>query len=86
VLAPRGLARAANQCRRVREAFPEVKIVVGRWGQRDEVERAEQTLKSAGADEVSTTLLETRSQLLGPEEAHKLVAAPPAPAAEPARA
>lgn len=47
--------------RRLRAAFPEVRIIVGRWAAVGPDGAAE--LTAAGADAVTTTLLETRSQL-----------------------
>lgn len=43
-------------CRRFRQRFPEVKIVVGLWGSEDDAEEAQRHLKAAGADEVVTNL------------------------------
>lgn len=75
-----GLVRLRGFCRRVRVWFPEEKIVAGRWGQTEDVEPLKSVLRSAGADDVATTLLETREQirsLLG-------LPAPQAPVPQPA--
>jgi hypothetical protein len=63
-LAPGGLAQARYLCKRVKAQCRGVKIVVGRWGQKEEVDRVRQRLKGSGADLVGTTLAETRSQVI----------------------
>ena len=40
-----------------------VRIVVGRWGLKGNVEENQEQLREAGADQVETTLLETRTHL-----------------------
>ena len=62
-LPPGGLAHTRYLCKKLRARFPEVKIVVGRWGLTDGVETNREQLQDAGADLIATTLLETRSQL-----------------------
>jgi hypothetical protein len=62
-LPPGGLARTRYMCKKLRARFPEVKMVVGRWGLTDGVETNREQLQDAGADLIATTLLETRSQL-----------------------
>ena len=62
-LPPGGLAHARYLCKKLRARFPEVKIVVGRWGLSDGVEVNQEQLHDAGADLIATTVLETRSQL-----------------------
>ena len=60
---PGGLTRARYLCKRLRGRFPQLRIVVGRWGiMRDQEENRQQILK-AGADHVHLTLLETRNHL-----------------------
>ena len=59
-LPPGGLAHTRYLCKKFRARFPQLKIVVGRWGNVDA--NAEQ-LRDAGADLTATTILETRSQL-----------------------
>ena len=62
-LPPGGLAHTRYLCKKLRARFPEVKIVVGRWGLTDDVEANREQLQDAGADLTATTMLETRSQL-----------------------
>jgi predicted PurR-regulated permease PerM/methylmalonyl-CoA mutase cobalamin-binding subunit len=59
-LPPGGLAQARHLVKRLRAALPEMKIVVGRWGVREDVEATREALTAAGADAVGTSLLETR--------------------------
>ncbi len=76
-LPPGGLTEARNLCRRLRVRYPEARILVGRWGEHDDVEGARQYLNAAGADAVAVSLLETRRQLLegSKEKAEEPVAA-----------
>jgi len=75
---PKGLAHTRYLCKRLRAQSPELKIVVGCWGgsrprpsrfecsserESQAEERTRERLLSAGADEVSFSLLETRDQL-----------------------
>jgi predicted PurR-regulated permease PerM len=61
---PGGLAQIRYLCKRLRAHFPELKILVGRWGFKDNLERTRERLQAAGADHVATTLIESRNQLL----------------------
>jgi len=49
---------------RLRARFPQLKIVVGRWGLKSSVENDREQLQSAGADYVAFSMSETRSQIL----------------------
>ncbi len=60
---PGGLAHTRYLSKRLRAAFPELRIVVGRWGHTAGMEPKLAELKEAGALEVSASLLETRQQL-----------------------
>jgi hypothetical protein len=60
---PGGLDQARYLCKRLRSQFPDVKIAVGLWGFQDNLEDNRNSLLSAGADEVSTNLVETRDQI-----------------------
>jgi predicted PurR-regulated permease PerM len=62
-LPPGGLAHARYLCKRLRARFPEVKILVGRWGFKGDAEPNREQLREAGADLVATTLAEARDQL-----------------------
>ena len=62
-LPPGGLAHTRYLCKKLRARFPEIKIVVGRWGLTDSVEANREQLQDAGADLTATTILETRSQV-----------------------
>ena len=62
-LPPGGLAHARYLCKKLRARFPEVKVIVGRWGLTGNVEANREQLQNAGADLTATTMLETRSQL-----------------------
>jgi hypothetical protein len=62
-LPPGGLAHTRYLCKRLRARFPTIKILVGRWGLKGNLETNRQQLQEAGADLTATTLLETRSQL-----------------------
>lgn len=61
---PGGTAQARYLCKRLRAQAPEAKIIVGRWGQKEEVDDTRQRLRAAGADFVGTTLRETRDLIL----------------------
>jgi hypothetical protein len=63
-VAPGGLNQSRHLCIRLRSQFPELKIVVGRWGLQDEEERERQILLEAGADHVETTALDTTRVLV----------------------
>jgi predicted PurR-regulated permease PerM len=63
-VAPGGLNQSRHLCIRLRSQFPELKIVVGRWGLHDEEERERQILLEAGADHVETTALDTKRVLV----------------------
>ena len=62
-LPPGGLAHTRYLCKRLRARLPGARIVVGRWGLKDKLEENQEQLKEAGADQVETTLLETRTHL-----------------------
>jgi predicted PurR-regulated permease PerM len=62
-LPPGGLARTRYLCKRLRARLPNAKIVVGRWGLKSSVEQNQDQLLEAGADQIETTLLETRIHL-----------------------
>lgn len=63
-LPPGGLAQARYLCKRIRQQSPDIKILVGRWGEKEQTERMEARLRGAGADRVATTLHESRAQIV----------------------
>jgi len=63
-LRPEGLAQTRHLCKRLRSRFPDIKILVGRWGGGDQDPSERETLLAAGADEVGATLRQSRDQLL----------------------
>jgi hypothetical protein len=62
-LPPSGMAHARYLCKRLREAAPQIHIVVGRWGQNRNIKMERERLEQAGANSMTTTLLETRKLL-----------------------
>jgi predicted PurR-regulated permease PerM len=62
-VAPGGLSQTRHLCKRLRSQFPELKIVVGRWGLHDEKATESQQLLAAGADYVETTVLDAQRTL-----------------------
>jgi hypothetical protein len=62
-LPPGGLAHTRYLCKRLRARLPGARIVVGRWGLKGHVAQNQELLREAGADQVETTLTETRDHL-----------------------
>lgn len=62
-LPPGGQVQVRHLAKRLRGTLPDVKIVVGRWCVREDVEGLREALTGAGADAVGTSLLETRDQV-----------------------
>ena len=60
-LPPGGLAHTRYLCKRLRARFPDLKILVGRWGLKGNVEENREQLTAAGAYHTGTTLHETRN-------------------------
>ena len=60
---PGGLARAHYLCKRLGARFPEIRIVVGRWGLKRGLHANRERLRQAGVHFVAATLSETRNQL-----------------------
>ncbi len=60
-VSPGGLAQTRYLCKRLRAAFPNLKIAVGRWGMGSE---DSDSIVRAGADKVGTTTIESREQLI----------------------
>jgi hypothetical protein len=83
-VAPGGLSQTRHLCKRLRSQYPELKIVVGRWGLHDEKDADRQQLLAAGADHVETTVLDTQRTLVqvGLTGGHPAPESPPTPAPE----
>jgi predicted PurR-regulated permease PerM len=62
-LPPGAVTPTRYLCKRLRARFPDCKIVVGRWGLREDGDKPQVFLREAGADEVGTTLHETQNQV-----------------------
>jgi predicted PurR-regulated permease PerM len=62
-LPPGGMSHARYLCKRLHEAAPETLIIVGRWGPSGVSKLDQDRLIEAGANAVTTTLLETRKLL-----------------------
>jgi predicted PurR-regulated permease PerM len=63
-LPPGGLAHTRLLCIRLRGRFPGLKIVVGRWGLKGNLDKNREAVLAAGADRFATTLAETHKQVL----------------------
>jgi predicted PurR-regulated permease PerM len=64
VLPPGGLVQARFLCKRLRARFADLPIVVGYWGTSRYFDKLLMRLRSAGASYVTTSLLQSRSQIL----------------------
>jgi predicted PurR-regulated permease PerM len=60
---PGGLNHTRYLCKRLRQRFPNLKILVGRWGMPICAEERHAQLLETGADAIATTLVETRQWL-----------------------
>jgi predicted PurR-regulated permease PerM len=60
---PGGMAQTLYLVKRLHDQFPALKVLVGRWGQKDMPPRDLERLTKAGAAHVAGTLLESREQL-----------------------
>ncbi len=63
-LPPGGLAQARYLCKRIRGQCPKSRILVGRWGDTENLERTQKRLQAAGADLVAATLAQSRAQVV----------------------
>jgi hypothetical protein len=77
IVPPGGMSQARYLCRRLRRKFPELPIVVGYFGRYRDFDRLLVRLRAAGASYVTTSVTQTRSQIL------TLLAPPPPPAVTP---
>ena len=76
-LPPGGLAHTKYLCKKLRTKFPQLKIVVGRWGGDEPTADGDKTLLANGADRVDPTLTGTRQDLEGWREVLVTHATPP---------
>jgi hypothetical protein len=63
-LAPEGLPQAAYLCERLRAGLPQAGVIVGYWGYTETLDEVIATLRAAGANYVTTTLLGARSHIV----------------------
>ncbi len=63
-LPPGGVAPASYLCKRLRLSLPDVKIIVCRWGQKENLEKLQERLTEAGANKIVASLQETRLEVL----------------------
>jgi predicted PurR-regulated permease PerM len=78
-LPPGASAPTRYLCKLLRTRSRECKIVVGRWGFTGNIEENRAFLLAAGADEVGTTLRETRNQVMALSQLHASLASQPSP-------
>jgi predicted PurR-regulated permease PerM len=64
IIPPGGLVQARYICRQLRKRFAELPIVVGYWGNERHFDRVLERLRSAGASYVTTSLHQSRNQIL----------------------
>jgi predicted PurR-regulated permease PerM/CheY-like chemotaxis protein len=62
-LPPGGSAQARLLCLRLRARFPDLKILIGRWGYVGDAQKTRTQLLAAGASDVAATLEETSDQI-----------------------
>jgi predicted PurR-regulated permease PerM len=62
-LPPSTTSKTRYLVKRLRLAFPDVRILVGRWGPEAMADENTQPLKAAGANQIGTSLVETRDEL-----------------------
>ncbi len=62
-LSPQAAQQTRYLCKRLRQSFPRLRIVVGRWGFKGDKARLAATLRARGADQVVTTISEASDLL-----------------------
>jgi hypothetical protein len=67
-LPPSPSSKTRYLVKRLRTAFPELQIVVGRWSPAALADESTQALRDSGANHVASTLAQTREYLGGLEE------------------
>jgi predicted PurR-regulated permease PerM len=75
-LAPGGISACVNFCKGCKAELPGIRVLVGRWGGSEDEEQEAERLRAAGADDVATTVLALRTQIIAPPKILQL----PAPA------
>jgi hypothetical protein len=60
---PGGLPQTRYLCRYLHKEFPELHIVVGYWGDKEEFDKILVRLRQAGASSLTTSLLQSRSRM-----------------------
>jgi predicted PurR-regulated permease PerM len=60
---PGGLPQTRYLCRHLHKEFPELHIVVGYWGDKEEFDKILVRLRKAGASSLTTSLLQSRSRI-----------------------
>jgi hypothetical protein len=63
-LPPKGLTHTRYLCKRLRGQFPELTILAGCWGLEQNFSQTRGRLLAAGANQVGSSLLETRAQIV----------------------
>jgi predicted PurR-regulated permease PerM len=77
VIAPTTLIHARYLCSKLRAAFPELRIIVGLWGNAGLTEEAVGPLRDSGADEIVTTLAEALERVADhPQQAQSIAEMP----------
>ena len=62
-LPPSPSSKSRYLIKRLRNAFPELRILIGRWSPPELADESHQALKDAGATMVATTMVETKDYL-----------------------
>jgi hypothetical protein len=62
-LAPGGVSHARHLCKRLRARFPDIKLIVGRFGTDRSLDEHRALLEEAGADEVKLTIADVCTHL-----------------------
>jgi hypothetical protein len=60
---PRSLPQTRYLCRHLHKEFPDLHIVVGYWGNKEEFDKVLVRLRQAGASYLTTSLLQSRSRI-----------------------
>ncbi len=78
VVAPSTVIHARYLCLKLRSVLPKLKIVIGLWGETEDLTEATKRLRESGADEVVTTLVDALVQIarLAPALTEEMTPAP----------